>query len=47
MDQRFIDRREHRFHASELGAPFLVAGGGPVGSRGFLVHDSKFKPIEC
>jgi hypothetical protein len=23
-DERFIDRREHRFHASELSAPFLA-----------------------
>jgi len=41
-DQRFIDRREHRFHASELGAPFLAARGGPVGSCGVLFHDSNF-----
>ncbi len=41
-DQRFIDGREHRFHASELGAPFLAASGGPVGSCGALVHNSKF-----
>src|SRR3954464_5742418 len=41
-DQRFVDRRHHRFHASELRTPFLATRGGPVGSRGVLVHESEF-----
>ena len=36
-DQRFVDGRQHRLHAGELGEPFLAARGGPVGGGGIAV----------
>jgi hypothetical protein len=42
MDQWFIDRRKHGFHASELGAPFLAAHGDPITGCRVLVHFADF-----
>ena len=38
LNQHRVHWREHGFHASELGTPFLAARGAPIGSCGGLVH---------